>query len=91
MVNEDGLMGVKAERELGRGWEGHPQPQPTSWVAGQLAEARTGLTSDSNLHLGPPDLDRKVGLTDRGSGLSPGSGRGRIYSLITVWLPRALS
>ena len=40
--------------------------------------ARPELTSDSNLHLGLADLDRKVGLTDRGSGLSAGSGRGRM-------------
>lgn len=53
--------------------------------------ARTGLTSGSNLHLGLLDLDRKVGLTDRGSGLSRGSGRGRIYSPIAARLPIELS
>ena len=68
-------------------------PTATAHIVGSRAAGRgqEGLTSDSNLHLGPPDLDRKVGLTDRGSGLSPGSGRGRIYSPITVRLPRALS
>ena len=79
------------ERGLGREGEGCQHPQPTSQRSGAAASARTGLTSDSNLHLGPPDLDRKAGLTDRGSGLSPGSGRGWIYSPITARLPMELS
>lgn len=53
--------------------------------------ARTGLTSDSNLHLGLPDRDRKAGLTDGSSGLSLRNGRGRASSPVTVWLPTELS
>lgn len=46
-----------------------------------MEPASGGLTSDSNLHLGLLDLERKLGLAEPGgSGFSPGI---RVWSLVT--------